>query len=42
LVIGALIGTLVSGRLSDLLVRRGFVEARVLIPAACYLARPRS
>jgi len=37
LVIGALIGTLVSGRLSDLLVRRGFVEARVLIPAACYL-----
>jgi MFS family permease len=37
LVIGALIGTLVSGRVSDLLVRRGFIEARVLIPAACYI-----
>jgi MFS family permease len=38
LVIGALIGTLISGWLSDLLVRRGFVEARVLIPAACYIS----
>jgi MFS family permease len=37
LVIGSLIGTLASGRISDLLVRRGFIEARVLIPAACYL-----
>jgi MFS family permease len=37
LVIGALIGTLISGRLSDLMVRRGYVEARVMIPAACYL-----
>ena len=37
LVIGALIGTLVSGRISDILVRRGFIEARVLIPAACYM-----
>jgi hypothetical protein len=37
LVIGALIGTLASGRVSDILVRRGFIEARVLIPAACYL-----
>lgn len=37
LVVGAIAGTLVSGRLSDSLVRRGFVEARVLIPAVCYL-----
>jgi len=37
LVIGALIGTLASGRISDILVRRGFIEARVLIPAACYV-----
>jgi MFS family permease len=37
LVIGAVIGTLISGRLSDVMVRRGFVEARVLIPAGCYL-----
>jgi MFS family permease len=37
LVLGALAGTLVAGRLSDSLVRRGFVEARVLIPAVCYL-----
>jgi len=37
LVFGAIVGTLVSGRLSDALVRRGFVEARVLIPAVCYL-----
>lgn len=37
LVIGALIGTLASGRISDLLVRRGFIEARVLIPAVCYV-----
>ena len=35
--IGALIGTLASGRISDLLVRRGFIEARVLIPAVCYV-----
>ncbi len=37
LVIGALIGTLASGRISDLLVRRGFIESRVLIPAVCYI-----
>jgi sugar phosphate permease len=37
LVIGSLIGTLASGRVSDALVRRGFIEARVLIPAACYI-----
>jgi MFS family permease len=37
LVFGALFGTLLSGRISDALVRRGFVESRVLIPSACYL-----
>jgi len=36
LVVGSLIGTLVSGRLSDALVRRGTLEARVWIPAVCY------
>jgi MFS family permease len=38
LVIGALVGTLVSGRVSDSLVRQGMIEARILIPAFCYLA----
>jgi MFS family permease len=38
LVGGALIGTLVSGRLTDYLVHRGFIEARVWVPALCYLA----
>jgi MFS family permease len=38
LVVGALIGTLVSGRLTDLMLRRGFLEARVWVPAICYLA----
>ena len=37
LVLGALIGTLVSGHLTDLLLRRGFLEARVWVPAVCYL-----
>jgi MFS family permease len=37
LVLGALAGTLVAGRVSDALVRRGFVEARVLIPAVSYI-----
>jgi len=38
LVVGSLIGTLVSGRISDALVRRGTLEARVWIPAVCYFA----
>jgi MFS family permease len=37
LVLGALIGTLASGRITDLMVSRGHVEARVWIPAICYL-----
>ncbi len=36
LVIGALIGTLVSGRVTDRLLRHGFLEARVAVPAVCY------
>jgi hypothetical protein len=38
LVVGAVIGTLASGRLTDVMVRSGRLEARVAIPAACYLA----
>jgi MFS family permease len=37
LVAGAMIGTLVSGRVTDAMVRRGFLEARVWVPAICYL-----
>jgi MFS family permease len=37
LVGGAMIGTLVSGRITDTMVRRGFLEARVWVPALCYL-----
>jgi MFS family permease len=37
LVAGALVGTLVSGRLTDLMLRRGMLNARVWVPAVCYL-----
>jgi MFS family permease len=37
LVLGALIGTLVSGHITDELVRRGQLQARVWVPALCYL-----
>lgn len=37
LVAGGLLGTLISGHLSDLMVRHGFLTARVWIPACCYL-----
>jgi MFS family permease len=37
LVVGAIIGTLVSGRVTDLLLRRGVLEVRVWAPALCYL-----
>jgi MFS family permease len=37
LVVGAMVGTLVSGRVTDLLVHRGMLEARVWIPAVCYV-----
>jgi MFS family permease len=38
LVIGMIVGTLVSGAVSDKLLRGGFIEVRVWIPAVCYLA----
>ena len=37
LVMGALFGTLVSGWLGDLLLRRGMLASRVWLPAICYL-----
>jgi MFS family permease len=37
LVGGALVGTLVSGRLTDLMLRQGRLEARIWVPAVCYL-----
>ena len=38
LVLGALVGTLVSGRVTDMLLRRGHLEARIWIPAFSYIA----
>jgi MFS family permease len=38
LVAGALVGVLVSGRLTDLLLRNGVLNARVWVPAVCYIA----
>jgi MFS family permease len=37
LVAGSMIGTLVSGRVTDELLRRGQLEVRVWVPAFCYL-----
>jgi len=37
LVAGAMVGTLVSGRVTDALLRRGVLEVRVWVPALCYL-----
>jgi MFS family permease len=37
LVLGALVGTIVGGRLTDSLLRRGVLEARIYVPAVCYL-----
>jgi MFS family permease len=37
LVGGALAGTLLSGRVTDLLLRRGMLAARVWVPGICYL-----
>ena len=36
LVLGAIIGTLASGRLTDSMLRRGNLSARVVVPAVCY------
>ena len=41
LVLGSLLGTLISGPLTDLLVHRGRLEARVSVPAICYLGAGR-
>ncbi|HKN95066.1 MAG TPA: MFS transporter [Thermoleophilaceae bacterium] len=38
LVIGSLIGVLVSGRLTDWMLRRGYLTARMWVPGVCYLA----
>ncbi len=37
LVGGAMVGTLVSGRVTDAMLRRGFLDVRVYVPALCYL-----
>jgi MFS family permease len=37
LVGGAMIGTLAGGRITDAMVRRGALEARIWVPAVCYL-----
>jgi MFS family permease len=37
LVIGAMIGTLVSGRLTDVMLHRGILAGRVWVPAVCYI-----
>jgi MFS family permease len=37
LVVGAIVGTIAGGRISDALVHRGVIEARVLIPAIGYI-----
>ncbi|HEY1522031.1 MAG TPA: MFS transporter [Solirubrobacteraceae bacterium] len=37
LVGGALVGTLASGRITDMMLRRGNLSARVVVPAACYV-----
>ena len=36
LVVGAVIGTLVGGRVPDLLLKRGYLSARVWFPGVCY------
>jgi MFS family permease len=36
LVVGAIVGTLISGRLTDALLRRGVLGVRVYMPALCY------
>ncbi|HTX31006.1 MAG TPA: MFS transporter [Solirubrobacteraceae bacterium] len=38
LVVGAVAGTLVGGRLPDRLLKRGYLSARVAFPGVCYLA----
>jgi MFS family permease len=37
LVIGSLLGVLVAGRLTDWMLRRGFLTARMWVPGVCYI-----
>jgi MFS family permease len=37
LVAGAVVGTVAGGRLTDAMLKRGYLEARVWFPGACYL-----
>jgi MFS family permease len=37
LIVSALIGTLISGRVTDAMLRNGFLNARIWIPGICYL-----
>jgi len=37
LVVGAVIGTLVGGRVPDILLKRGYLSARVWFPGVCYV-----
>jgi len=37
LVVGAVLGTIAGGRITDALLRRGFLESRIWIPAICYV-----
>jgi hypothetical protein len=37
LVVGGVIGTIAGGRVTDAMLRRGYLEARILVPAACYI-----
>jgi MFS family permease len=37
LIVGALVGTLVSGRVTDWMLRRGWLTARMLVPGICFL-----
>jgi MFS family permease len=38
LLVGMLIGTLVGGRLTDALLHNGYLQARIVAPAICYIA----
>jgi MFS family permease len=38
LVIGAIVGTVAGGRITDLMLERGYLGARVWVPGVCYMA----
>jgi MFS family permease len=38
LVVGAVLGTIAGGRITDAMLRRGLLESRVWVPAICYVA----